>query len=217
MKFLLVRHGHSVSNQAGTFTGQLDVGLSETGQKQAELCCNYIYENYKVDKIYASDLIRACETAKPLADRLEQNIITDKRFREIYGGNWEGLTPGEIEKEYCEEYKAWFNDIGRARCSNGEKFEDVGKRAFVALKEIAEKESVDEIDSDKVIVVASHAGTIRALECMIRKVSFSDMASVGWVENASVTEIEYKRGTFTMLRKSINGSLEGLLTTVEGF
>ena len=47
VKFLIVRHGFSLSNKDGTFTGQLDIGLSSEGIMQAQAVCKYLLENYK--------------------------------------------------------------------------------------------------------------------------------------------------------------------------
>ena len=86
---LLIRHGHSVTNQKGIFTGQTDVALSETGKRQAILTADFVFSNYRVDKIYSSDLTRAGCTAIPLAEKAEKEMIKDKNLSENYGGDWE--------------------------------------------------------------------------------------------------------------------------------
>ncbi len=63
-KLILIRHGESVANRNHIFVGHTDVELEEKGVKQAELTAQYVYENFKVDKVYASDLKRAYETGK---------------------------------------------------------------------------------------------------------------------------------------------------------
>lgn len=87
-KLLFVRHGESIYNNASKFTGQKDIPLTELGEKQAEVTGKFLWENYPIDAVYSSDLSRAVNTAKPLADKLGLPIHTDPRFREIDLGEW---------------------------------------------------------------------------------------------------------------------------------
>ena len=74
---LLVRHGHSATNQKGIFTGQTDVALSCIGIQQSALTAEFICKHYTVNKIYSSDLNRAVNTALPLAEKTNKEIIND--------------------------------------------------------------------------------------------------------------------------------------------
>ena len=47
VRFVIIRHGYSVTNKAGKFTGQSDVPLDEMGYAQAEDTARYVLENYK--------------------------------------------------------------------------------------------------------------------------------------------------------------------------
>ena len=80
-KIIIIRHGFSETNKSKKFTGQMDIGLSDVGKKQAELVSSYLYDNYKIDKIYSSDLSRAVNTIKPLADKLGTSVVTNKGLR----------------------------------------------------------------------------------------------------------------------------------------
>ena len=57
VKFLIIRHGYSITNKAKKFTGQMDAPLDDIGFEQAKSVGKYISENYKIDKIYSKDLI----------------------------------------------------------------------------------------------------------------------------------------------------------------
>ena len=61
-KFILIRHGNSMANTLRNFAGHTDAELSPVGEKQIKLTAEYVAKNYKVDKIYASDLKRAFNT-----------------------------------------------------------------------------------------------------------------------------------------------------------
>ena len=60
---LLIRHGQSVTNVTQVFTGHYDVPLSPLGQEQARRTAAYLQKNFRIDAIYASDLMRAMQTA----------------------------------------------------------------------------------------------------------------------------------------------------------
>ena len=65
-EIIIIRHGETEWNITGRFQGHSDVPLSAAGHEQAELLGKNIALD-DIDKIYASDLIRAVETAQPLA------------------------------------------------------------------------------------------------------------------------------------------------------
>lgn len=63
MKLYLIRHGESESNAADLWTGWLDAPLTEKGFEDAKQARPFL-EGIPFDKIYASDLLRACQTAQ---------------------------------------------------------------------------------------------------------------------------------------------------------
>ena len=63
MMVWMIRHGESATNKSKSWTGWLDVPLSEEGRKDAALAREAL-SRVNFDKIYSSDLIRARETAE---------------------------------------------------------------------------------------------------------------------------------------------------------
>lgn len=185
--FYLIRHGQSLSNIDGTFTGQQEFPLSELGKKQAEKLKDY-FENIKLDAIFSSDLSRAYDTALPIARSKNLEIIRSRSFREIYAGEWEGEKYGSIKQNYEKDYNVWKNDTGNSRPSGGESFKELGERVFSKLSEIA-----SEYDG-KTVAVATHATPIRALQTLAEYSDVSSAAKIGWVFNASVSKYIYDNG-----------------------
>lgn len=210
-KILLVRHGFSVSNERGTFTGQLDEKLSAVGESQAKLLSAFVLENYSVDAVYSSPLSRAYETVQGVANGIGQEIIFEPAFIEMSGGGWEGKTVEEIKVLFPETYSAWVHDIGTVSCNDGESGEDVMLRAYPKLLEIAKKHV------GETVVVGTHAGVIRALQCKIRNWEAKKMNDVKWVTNASVTEVEFDGKEFKEAKISIDSFLAGLKTEITTF
>ena len=125
--YLFIRHGQSASNAAATLTGQLDLPLTDVGEKQGELASKYIFENYKVDLIYSSDLIRAYKTALPLSKLTNVPVIKEQAFREMHCGDWQGQRVEDLVKNPL--YIRW-KDHDKTVCPpNGESFLQTQERA----------------------------------------------------------------------------------------
>jgi len=88
MTLILIRHGESEANRQGYQQGHTDVWsntpLSEKGRKQA----SQVAERLKIEEfnhIFASDLLRARETAETINKYHNKKIHFDKRIREKTG------------------------------------------------------------------------------------------------------------------------------------
>ena len=184
---LVIRHGQSVSNLKGIFTGHLNLELTEQGHEQARTTARYIAENFKVDKVYASDLCRAYDTGAAVADLFDLKVEADRRLREIWAGDWEGRTFDELTENY-PNYKVFRGDIGNCATDGGETVADLSKRVLEAFYDIAKS------NDGKTIVVAPHATPIRSLQCHCEGKSLAQMKDVPWVTNASVTTVVYDQG-----------------------
>lgn len=134
-RLFLIRHGQSAGNAEGRFGGHSPTPLSELGMKQAEMTANAL-ANERIDVIYSSDLLRAVQTASPLAESLGIEINKTKAFRERNVGVLEGLTFEESKQRYPKDYFALINrDINHV-ITGGESYRHLLRRGTRALKEI---------------------------------------------------------------------------------
>ena len=207
MTIYLIRHGESTSNVDKTFTGQLDAELTELGRRQAAAIASYFLGRH-VDRIYASDLSRAYETAQPLSKISRVPIEKNKAFREIYGGKWEGEKFAQLQYMYPEDYALWRNDIGAARPTDGESIIEIAKRTTEAVEAIV-KEHPDEN-----IVIATHACPIRVMLSTWLTGGVEDMQATSWVPNASISIVEYKDGKFMPIQMGITEHLADMITNL---
>ena len=207
-KILLVRHGQSEANNLNVFAGNYDIELTELGHRQAQCTAKYITENYKVDRVYASDLKRAYKTAEYIAEAVGQNVIANKSFREISAGKWEGVKFDVILEKYKDDWEKWRTDLGNARCTDGETVRELAERVCNALKKVAEE------NDGKTIVVGTHATPVRVSQCMFGGYTFDEMKDIPWVSNASVTEIDYADGNFTLINVGYDAHLAKLKTSL---
>ena len=189
---ILIRHGESETNYKKIFTGNLNPDLTEKGLHQAELASDYIVNNYKVNKIYASDLKRAYTTAVPASEKFGLEIIPSEQLREINGGEWQDKTYIDIKEEYPDSYGLWLSDIGNAVCTGGESVKELCDRVMKQLTEISEE------NDGKTVLIATHATPIRAFQTMCEHGTLDEMKNVPWVPNSSITVAEYENGSFTL-------------------
>ena len=91
MQIFLIIHAQSKGNETNTVQGHLDNGLSELGKEQAK-SLSLLFTIDDLSAIYSSDLQRAIDTAKPLAEKLKIKIDLNPDLREAHFGIWEGMT-----------------------------------------------------------------------------------------------------------------------------
>lgn len=178
---LLLRHGQSVSNLARTFTGQMDIPLTALGYRQAQAAAQYL-RGVHFDAIYASPLVRALDTARPIAKALGLAIQTDPDLMEACFGDWEGK---KIDEER-EAYNLWKTDPDFFP-PKGESMRCVRDRAGRAMDRIAAQ------NEGKTVLVATHGGFIRMLPSYYTK-NDADLLDAPIASNVSVTTLIYENG-----------------------
>lgn len=208
---IFVRHGFSESNKTNTFTGHLDIPLCDIGYKQAELTSDYILQNFKPTKIYSSPLCRVVDTVKKVADTLSIPLIKQPELIEMYGGDWEGLTATQMKEQYADYLEKWNANKGLVPCPNGESMYQAGVRALKALDKICAE------NDGETLVIASHGGVIRALQCFFTGLPIENIDQLDWTPNASISIVEYNDGKYTPKRLNIAEHLEGLQTNITNF
>ena len=206
VKLLIVRHGFSITNKARVFTGQNDVELSEEGYSQASSVCKYIYENFKVDAIYSSDLKRAKDTIKPLAKRIGLEIKTEKGIRELDVGIWQGVAIDDVRRDYPSQFEAYRTDPANNGCVGGENFTDMSKRAIPVFERIAKE------NDGKTVVVATHGGVIRVATCYFRGLDVYRVKDIPICPNASLMIVNFENGKFSIEKESFSSFLEEQIT-----
>ncbi|NLW17156.1 MAG: histidine phosphatase family protein [Firmicutes bacterium] len=100
MKLLVIRHGESEADLLKVHEGRADFALTEAGQRQAAAMAKWVAQHYPVDKIYASTLIRAQQTAKALAATTNAPLIDEPGLREHDNGLLAGLPFEEAAAKY---------------------------------------------------------------------------------------------------------------------
>ncbi len=152
-KLYLVRHGQSAGNAEGRFGGHSPTPLSELGKQQARLTAKALAKE-KIDGIYSSDLLRAVQTAEPLAELLNLHITQTPDFRERKVGVLEGKTFDESKAEFPKDYYALVNRNVHHVITGGESYRHLLRRATKALHEVLREHQGENV------VIFSHTGAI---------------------------------------------------------
>jgi len=166
-RFLLIRHGESTWNAAGRWQGQGDPSLSPRGREQAARLAAELADE-GIEKIVASDLARASETAAILGNALGLAPERDERLRELDVGCWTGLTRGEIEDLDRARLEHFERGGLEARAGGGECRREIADRVRSSVAEIGEGHS------GRCVAIVAHLGVARAL------LAGTDLANAEW-------------------------------------
>src|SRR5437868_9037647 len=101
---LLIRHGETLWNQQARMQGQHDSPLTTLGLQQARQLARRL-KDIPFTALYSSDLGRAHQTARYVADETGHAIVTEPDLRERSFGIFEGLTNHEIKTRYPDHYE----------------------------------------------------------------------------------------------------------------
>ena len=127
----LLRHGE-VENPAGIVYGRLPgYHLSANGRAMASAAAEY-FADRAVVALYCSPLERAQETARPVAERLGLEIMTDDRLIESWN-HFEGLKFG-VGDGSLRRPSHWVYLANPFRPSWGEPYRDVAARMAAVLE-----------------------------------------------------------------------------------
>ena len=165
MLLLLIRHGESEADLLDVHEGRADFALTERGRRQAQAMAEYVAANYHIDRIYASALTRAMQTARHLSDATGVPIQPEPDLMEFNNGLLAGLS----HKEAAEKYP---------RVPNLPPDKSVyGQESLVEFRARAEKmlaKILAEAADSETVAVVTHGGTINQLYHAFLKLPVKD-------------------------------------------
>ncbi len=183
----LIRHGQSAGNAEGRFGGHSPSPLSELGHEQARNTAIGI-ANERITAIYSSDLLRAVQTAQPLAESTGLEIIKNDAFRERHVGVLQGLTFDEAKNQYPNDFYALINRNVRHVITGGESYRQLLDRTTNAFYDI--------LDANRGgrVAIFSHTGTICFLTLHIIGAINSRTKTAPWLvtSNCGINRLEFR-------------------------
>jgi 2,3-bisphosphoglycerate-dependent phosphoglycerate mutase len=200
-RLILIRHGESTWNRERRIQGQLDPPLSEQGYEQARRVAGRLAHR-QVEALYTSDLLRASQTAAPIASALGVDARPMKELREIFLGDWEGIHTNELAQRFPEAWDAWTREPSWDVVPRGE-----GASAFEARVASALEHLFDAHTHGDAIVV-THGGVIQiALHSVVGRPSHGLFPFR--ISNGSVTIVERRNGRMVIATVNDTSHLEG--------
>lgn len=171
LRFLVIRHGETISNAENRFSGHQDVDLTEKGIWQAEQLSDRLKDE-PIDFIYSSDLKRAIHSAQIILQNHDISLSKEPLFRELFFGDWEGQRYKELVFDEEERLMEWWN-YPDLPLPGGESTVDLRERVMNGLNKLIERHH--EKEEKKTIAIVCHGGVARiiigiALDIPMKKV-----------------------------------------------
>ena len=182
MKIYFIRHADKgAGNYYNDHLKHQDFPITELGKIRAENLARY-FELREISAVYASEYLRAQQTAAALAAKKGLEIIVDNRLNEIDNGIIEGMSDVEIKEKYPSFWNDYFSYSKDVRFPEGETGEEVQARQRSLLNEL--------IANGKNAAFVSHEGYIRLLICNLLGLPVYERYRFA-IDYCSITEIEF--------------------------
>lgn len=188
MDLIIVRHGETEWNRVGRCQGFSDVELNKNGREQINELAKSLKDK-SISAVYSSDLIRALDTAKAIANYHKLGVEVDPDLREMNQGDLEGLTFVEIRERYASLLTNWVGNPEAVKLPGGESLKELQDRAWRAVERIYIKHQ------DQTVVAVSHNLTIITLLCRFKGIGLEEFRSFK-LKAASKNVILFRNGHF---------------------
>lgn len=160
MTVILLRHGRSTSNTAGTLAGRSPgVELDDKGREQAAFVAERL-GSLPIEEIVRSPLQRCEQTVQPLSDRRGLTPVVEDRLLEVDYGSWTGRAIKELLAEPL--WKVVQQHPSAAVFPGGEGLAQVQARAVAAVRE-HDARLAEEYGRDVLWVACSHGDVIKSI------------------------------------------------------
>ena len=170
-KIYLFRHGQTVYNEKGIFTGWKDSKLNKAGIKHATVIAKKL-KNKKFEVAFQTDLSRSKDTLKPVLKYHPEcrEIITANRMTERNYGIYSGMS----HKKFIEKYgQKRYDDVHRrwnVKIPKGENFAQIEKRVAVFIKNLIKFMKKEKVN----VAISSHGNSIRLFRKIWEKASIKE-------------------------------------------
>ena len=201
---LLIRHGETDWNAAARIQGHTDIALNARGQAQAGAVADALRET-RIHGVYASDLLRARETAAPIAETQGLVLRTDPALRERAFGAFEGSSFAQLQDTHPDDCMRWRKrDPSFAAPGGGERLDAFYARVTAAVLGIAERHP------GQTLAIVTHGG---ALDCLYRCATSQELdAPRTWeLRNAAINRVLVAEGRLILVGWNDSGHLDSVL------
>lgn len=180
----ITRHGQTEWNVQQRMQGWADSPLTSNGVEAATQLGAYLQE-VPLNAVYSSTSGRTIHTAQLIiGERDNIPLIQKEDLREINIGEWQGKTSTEIEKDYSEQVKIYYENPNQFESISGENFHTLKKRIGRAIEEI-----VDAHPNGHVLIV-THGVVKKCLINHFNGVELNSLWEPPFIHGTSLTIME---------------------------
>jgi probable phosphoglycerate mutase len=190
-ELVLIRHGETDMNRELRFQGHVDVALNDIGHAQARRLARRLASE-PAHAIYASDLLRARQTAMPIAGELAMQPVADAGLREQCFGRVDGMRVADIQREHPEAWAGWLRFEEDFAMPEGE-----STRAFHA-RVIAAVQRLIAAHPQQTVVIVTHGGVLDMIYRSARGLALNGPRQ-SEIPNAGINRIRVREGAFDIL------------------
>ena len=155
-RIIAIRHGETAWNVDTRIQGHLDIPLNERGHWQAQRLAQALAQE-DIAAVYASDLSRAFETGRYVAQAAGSPITPEPGLRERRFGLFEGRTFKDIETELPKESLLWRKRDPHFAPEGGESLVQLHERVVATCNRLARQHP------GELIAVVGHGGVLDIL------------------------------------------------------
>ena len=167
----LLRHGETTLSH--TLRGHLDDDLTEQGWLQMQSTIQqYITTPMDWDVIISSPLRRCRRFAEHLADQLGLPMRVNEHIKEMYFGDWEGISTQAIYEAEPEQLANFWQFPTQYHAPNGESLTQFQQRIFIGFEQIYTQ--IQAQNGQKALVI-THGGVIKLLTCLAQQQNLDDL------------------------------------------
>ncbi len=181
----LVRHGESLWNASGLIQGHRDPDLSPLGQMQARALEGQ-FAPHTYAAVFTSDLSRAIQTAELSTGLSRGRFHSTPSLREIDFGDWEGLSPAEVNQRFPQQWEAFRRDAVTGRPPSGESIQQLADRVEQVIKTWHREYA------GQSVLAFTHGGVVRVALILIFGLPVINWRAIR-VGNTGVTKIKFKK------------------------
>ncbi len=198
-RVFLLRHPHVQAADEGICYGSSRAPLSPLGEEQAQNMAEF-FRCYSLDAVYASDLPRAAQPARLVAQQQGLELQLLPQLREINHGEWEGLGYDAIQEQYPSLYQRWFSLDDEFCFPGGESLKDFRVRVLQTYRKIVQGNSSN---GESNIAIVTHGGVNRMILLDLLQLPLKSSWQLGQ-DFAALNIIEYH--SECAILKLLNGS-----------
>lgn len=182
----IYRHGETVWNKEGRLQGWLDSPLTEYGKAQAKK------QVQQVQLVFSSDLGRAMETAKLMFPQAK--LLTDRRLREIYLGDWQGKSISELTSQ--PDYRCYIERPIEFVAQTQESFQAVTQRMKQFLNHLITRDETN-------FAAVSHGVAIACLVAAIEERPLTLLWQDGLLQGGHCVTLVYEQNKWQIVREKL--------------